>query len=231
MISDRFEDLAQSFRVFTEQYARSRELMLIDGPEAIGNVEHAISGILNAFSSLSDAMRADDKIDFNFYQSPLCCFVIKFRNARHHNHYNGIRSVYRFAQRQEPPVNYLLVNFPSAEEGGSFGEHYISWADINGYLLQHEANAALVRNFINAEAFERFATAEEFEESRIFINCIPLLFGAGCECVGHIAHRVEARSVESEAFLMLFNDIPFARFDDASYLELTSAIFKGANPR
>ncbi|KQB95088.1 hypothetical protein AL073_18205 [Loktanella sp. 1ANDIMAR09] len=64
MISDRFEDFAQSLRIFIEQKYRYRELFLIDADEAVGNVELACKSMLDTFASLYDASRAEDQVNF-----------------------------------------------------------------------------------------------------------------------------------------------------------------------
>ena len=119
MISDRFEDFAQSLRVFIEQKYRYRELFLIDADEAVGNVELACKSMLDTFASLYDAARAEDQINFDFYGNPLCCAVLAYRNAKHHNKANGIRSAHKHA-RQNERTDYLCVDFPAGEgeEGG-----------------------------------------------------------------------------------------------------------------
>ena len=76
MISHRFELLAQAFRVFAEQYLRFRPLFLIDAAEAVGNLDHAIDGILNAFHGLYDATKLEAPDAFDFYSDPLCSFVL-----------------------------------------------------------------------------------------------------------------------------------------------------------
>lgn len=119
MISERFGTLAQSFRVFAEQQFRFHRLLLVDAPEAVGNLDHAIDGILNAFHGLFDDAKNEAKEAFNFYDDPLCAFVLRLRNARHHNQANGLRNIYRRARYQDPPINYLLVDFAASEDGGA----------------------------------------------------------------------------------------------------------------
>ena len=135
MISERFEDFAQSLRVFGEQKLRFERLFLIDAMEAVGNVEHAMKGQLDAFHSLYDAAAVNPDVDFNFYANPLCCFVLQYRNAKHHNHAHGIRSVYRYARDNGEEEPYLLVSYPAGpgEEGGDFIDHHISWSNFHDF--------------------------------------------------------------------------------------------------
>ena len=105
MISIRFEQLAQAFRVFAEQNLRFRQVFLVDAPEAVGNVDHAIDGILNAFHGLYDAVKQEASDAFDFYGDPLCAFVLRLRNARHHNQANGVRSIYQRARNEETRVD------------------------------------------------------------------------------------------------------------------------------
>lgn len=175
MISDRFEDFAQSLRVFIEQKAKFQKLLLIDAGEAIGNVEIACKGILDTFASLYDAARATPEVDFDFYASPLCCCTLAYRNAKHHNHAHGIRSIHRCAQ-QNPREDYLLVYFPAgeSEEGGGFIDHFVSWGDFCTFLdmplKQSRLRAGareLIRERISANEFEHFAARHEVPATRL----------------------------------------------------------------
>jgi len=231
MISDRFETLAQAFRVFAEQHLRFRQLFLIDAPEAVGNLDHAIDGILNAFHGLYDAVKLEAPEAFNFYDDPLCAFVLRLRNARHHNQANGLRSVYRRARAEEHPRDYLLINFEAgeSEDGGSFAEHYVSWSDIRAILdLQSAKYADSVtagREAIAADRFEDWCLAHSYEVDRMFANLIPILSAACSRCTGAISQYIEPESVEAEAFLNIFQNVEPADFDRQEYVELTSAVF------
>jgi hypothetical protein len=231
VISNRFESLTQAFRVFTEQQFRFRQLFLIDAPEAVGNLDHAIDGILNAFHGLYDAVKLEADDVFDFYSDPICAFVLRLRNARHHNQANGVRSIYRRARNEESRVDYLLVDFAAGagEEGGSFAEHYISWSDILTVLaLQPERFAASIaagREAIGAEKFETWCAAHGYSKHQIFINLIPVLSAAGSACIGSLVRYIRPQSVEAEAFLHIFQNIQPADFDQQDYVELTSAAF------
>jgi hypothetical protein len=231
MISDRFETLAQAFRVFFEQDLRFRHLFLIDAPEAVGNIDHAIDGILNAFHGLYDTTKVEASDAFDFYGDPLCAFVLRLRNARHHNQANGVRSIYRHARVEDRPVDYLLVSFAAGqgEEGGSFAEHYISWSDILTILaLQPEKYAASIaagRDAIGAEKFETWCAANGYSDPQIFINLIPVLSAAGSAFSGSLAKYIRPQSVEAEAFLNIFQNVEPADFSQQDYVELTSAAF------
>lgn len=231
MISVRFESLAQALRVFTEQYDRFFGLLPVDAPEAVGNLDHAVDGILNAYHGLHDAIQNDQEVDFDFYADPICAFVLRFRNARHHNHARGVRSVYRCARTEAPPVDYLLVNFPAGEgdEGGSYADYFISWGDMQEYLnALPERFAESVdgsRLGVGADIFEAWCAEREHPTQRIFINSIPVLFAAGTACINAIVDRIEPESVEAGAFLDLFQTVAPANFRTPEYTELTSGVF------
>jgi hypothetical protein len=231
MISHRFELLAQAFRVFAEQYFRFRPLFLIDAPEAVGNLDHAIDGILNAFHGLYDATKLEAPGAFEFYGEPLCSFILWLRNARHHNKANGLRSIYRCARDQEARTDYLLVDFAEGhdEEGGSFGAYYVAWADILTVLaLQAERYAYAVaasRDAIGAAKLEAWCAEHGYSEQQIFINLIPILAAAGTACIGSLVNYIRPQSVEAEAFLNIFQNVQPANFQEQHYAELTSAAF------
>jgi hypothetical protein len=231
MISDRFESLSQAFRVFAEQSLRFRALFLIDAPEAVGNLDHAIDGILNAFHGFYDAVKIEAIDAFNFYEDPVCAFVLRLRNARHHNQANGVRSIYRRARTEEPLIDYLLVNFAAGagEEGGSFGEYYIAWADVMA-VMQLEPqrfadSVAAGRQAIRAEQFEGWCAEHGYSERQIFVNLVPVLAAAGSACIGALAKYIRPQSVEAEAFLDIFQNVEPADFSQQEYVELTSAVF------
>ena len=231
MISDRFETLAQAFRVFAEQKFRFPQLFVIDTPEAVGNLDHAIDGILNAFHGLYDAVGIEAKDAFNFYSDPICALVLRIRNARHHNQANGLRNIYRRARTESQPIDYLLIDFSAGkkEEGGSFAEYHISWSDVCLVLAaQNEKYAESVaagRKAIGADEFEGWCAAHGYSEAQMFVNLIPILTAAGSACIGALVQYINPQSVEATAFLDLFQDVAPANFDKQSYLELTSAVF------
>lgn len=231
MISGRFESLAQAFRVFSEQSLRFQHLFLIDAPEAVGNLDHAIDGILNSFHSLYDAVKIEANEAFNFYDDPLCAFVLRLRNARHHNQANGVRSIYRRARIVERQIDYLLINFAAAEaeEGGAFAEYYISWEDVLAALAleahKYTASVTAGREAIKAELFELWCAEHGYSQRQMFVNLIPVLSAAGSACIGPLAKFIEPQSVEAEAFLRIFQTVKPANFKQQSYVELTSAVF------
>lgn len=231
MISDRFESLAQAFRVFTEQLMRFPALLPIDAPEAVGNLDHAVDGMLNAFHGLYDATKFEANDAFNFYEDPLCALVLRLRNARHHNKANRIQSIYRRARNEIPSVDYILVNFAAGEEeeGGGFAEHYISWEDVTTAMdlepERYKPSVEAGREAICAEQFEEWCAEHGYVERQIFVNLIPILSAAGSASVVALRNYITPRSVEAEAFLNLFQTVQPADFSRQDYVELTSAAF------
>lgn len=229
MISERFETLAQSFRVFAEQQFTFHRLLLVDAPEAVGNLDHAIDGILNAFHGLFDATKGEANDAFNFYNDPFCAFVLRLRNARHHNQANGLRNIYRRARYEAPPADYLLVDFAAREDGGSYGEYYIAWADV---LAIHDVqpdkyadSIAVSRQELHADEFETWCAEQGYNAEQIFVNLIPVLAAACSACTPAIKGFIDPQSVEAEAFLRIFTEVETANFGDQSYCALTSAAF------
>jgi len=234
VINRRFEELSQSLRVFTEQFIRIRPLLLIDAAEAVGNLDLAASGILNAFHGLRDAVTAAPDVQFQYYDHPFCSFTLNFRNARHHNNGQGIRSIYNSASEEAEPVNYLLVDFqvPDGEENGNanYAGYHISWSDFTEALAalpnaQRIQATALIRDAVCADDFENFARDEGYEPRTVFINSIPLIIGACSECVGAITGHIQPRSVEATFFLEHFQNLAGREFNEHDFTELTSAVF------
>ena len=212
---------------------RFRELFLIDAAEAVGNVEIGCKSMLDTFHSLYDATRATPDIEFNFYTSPLCSCVLAYRNAKHHNQALGIRSVHRHAMTSAR-ADYMLVDFPAGvdEEGGSFIDHFASWADFS-QLFDMPRNQSrlradtknLVRNRIGADQFENFSLENGIPLERLFINTVPIIIGAGSEFIPHLKPYIEAQSGEAKHFLWHFENVGEANFEEPEYTELTSAVF------
>lgn len=233
LISGRFEDFAQALRVFIEQKLRFHKLFLTDGPEAVGNLEHAVKGILDSFHSLYDAVGKTPSVEFDFYGQPCCAFTLHFRNAKHHNKASGVRSAYRFAQSSSDVDPYLLVDFPANanEEGGSFVDHFVSWLDYSRYLTQlpdrhRGATEDLIRAGIHADEFGQFALREGYSLAQIFINVIPIIIGAGTECIPTLAPHIHPESVEATYFLSHFQNVGIADFARPEYVELGAALFR-----
>lgn len=231
MILDRFEDFAQSLRVFSEQKMRFQHLFLTDPMEAIANVELSIKVMLDCFHSLKDAVDKDETINFDFWSKPLCSFVLRYRNAKHHNHAQAIRSAHRVAQDDTSRRNYLLINYPAGEgeDGGGFIEHYVSWWDYSQYLAsldnQFAASKDLIRYKLNAGEFETFATSEGYPSDVIFLNVVPVIIGAGSECIDAIAGKIDAKSTEAKHFIWHFREVEQANFSKPEYLELSNGVF------
>lgn len=229
MICDRFETLAQAFRVFSEQKLKFPTLFLLDAPEAVGNLDHAIDAILNAFHGLFDAAKHEAKDAFNFYDDPFCAFVLRLRNARHHNQANGLRNIYRRARLEAQPTNYLLVDFAAHEEGGNYSEYYVSWADVLAIHavqpIKYAASVAAGCDAIKANEFEVWCVGHGYSDEQIFVNLVPILAAACASCMGALKDFVTPQSVEAEAFLHIFTEVATAKFTDQSYCELPSAAF------
>jgi len=231
MISDRFETLAQAFRIFTEQYLRFDALLLVDAPEAVGNLDHAIDGILNAFHGLFDATKAEANDAFNFYADPMCALVLRIRNARHHNQANGVRSIYRHARSEDQKTDYLLIDFSAGEgeKGGSFASHFVAWSDILAILAlqppKYDGSVAEGREAIGANQFESWCAEQGYTERQMFINLVPILAAAGSACTGALSGHIKVQSVEAEAFMNIFQNVSPASFAEQDYTELTSAVF------
>lgn len=231
MINHRFEDFAQCFRFFAEQKERLRQLILVDPMEAIANVELSMKVMLDCFHSLKDAVDKDEEIDFDFWGQPLTSFVLRYRNAKHHNHAQAIRSAHRVAQDDAARRNYLLVSYPAGqdEEGGAFIEHYVSWWDYCDYLnslaARHADSISTIRAKLSAEEFERFAAVEPYDLDAIFVNVVPIITGAGAECIDAIADKIDPQSIEAEYFLGHFREVGEADFSQPNYLELSNGVF------
>ncbi|MGE4505969.1 MAG: hypothetical protein AB7D51_11525, partial [Desulfovibrionaceae bacterium] len=172
LITSAFEDLAQSLRILLEADARANRfgLLVTDRHEAVGNIESAVSSVLNAFHSLRDAIQKENKEgDIDWNKIDALAFICAVRNARHHNKANKIRTIYTYhAQEADNPLQleqYVLVDFPAADESGDTFDVYLSWADLNALLelprgesrLSSET-CTLIRGYIGSDLFEKYSS-------------------------------------------------------------------------
>ncbi|TOC16029.1 hypothetical protein CGJ89_25480, partial [Vibrio parahaemolyticus] len=73
-----------------------QQLISVDRPEAVGNVETSVNAMLNAFHNLYDLMQQELDTPVDWYNTPELCIILAIRNARHHNKANRIRSLYNY---------------------------------------------------------------------------------------------------------------------------------------
>ncbi|MDW4560169.1 MULTISPECIES: hypothetical protein [Aeromonas] len=220
MISESFEDLAQSLRIFLESYWKLGQLLEVDRAEAVGNMEGAFKSILNSYHSLYDSMLKEPAITVDWYATPQLAIILAIRNAKHHNVANKIRNIfnYHIFNHKSPSDSsaYLLVDFPAPpeEEGGDCFDFYISWNDID-VLLQlprkesrlRDGTRDLIRDYLHAQEFEKIAKKEGIEKERVFINSVPIVLNAGIALSPHIKDIVKTVSTEGKHFNWHFENV------------------------
>ncbi|WP_036024311.1 hypothetical protein [Paraburkholderia dilworthii] len=218
-LSHSFEDLAQSLRILLEANfsAERGGLLRVDRAEAAGNVESALTGVLNAFHSLYDAMsKAGLQSEPAWYATPELATMLVLRNARHHNHAHKIRTVYNYYAHETEKLgefeHYVFVDFPVEDNGGDTFDVYLSWNDLESLLLMPAKEAAVkaetadaVRKYLRADRFGEYASAARLSPSRVMFNVVPLIANAGCKVARHLTGKIDIRSTEAESFLRLFN--------------------------
>ena len=221
MLSHSFEDLAQTFRVLIEAQFKLGQLITIDRPEAVGNIETSVNAMLNAFSNLYDLMQQELDSPVDWYATPELCVVLAIRNARHHNNANRIRTIYNYhVQNSSSPTDtskYFYVNFPANpnEEGGGFfdvgiylGGFITTVLDMPRSQSRLRSSAReLIRNYLNADQFEADAAAADLTNEDILINFVPLATNAGIALSPYIREHIQAASTEATAFLSHFENV------------------------
>jgi hypothetical protein len=215
-----FEDLAQTFRVLTEADIRCKQLISVDRPEAVGNLEIAINAMLNAFHNLYDLMKQELGDPVDWYDTPELCIILAIRNARHHNKASRIRSIYNYHVQTASTPGALHAYYYAKylahpdEEGGSFFDIPISWGDLNS-LLQlprdesrlRPSASGIIRNYVNADLLESSALVAGVNISDIFINFVPLAMNAGIKLHKYLEPHVTTGSIEARSFLFLFGSV------------------------
>jgi hypothetical protein len=219
MTSQAFEDLAQALRVLLEARYRSNDLFSVDFAEAVGNIENGITGVLNSFHSLYDAMQKDgigSRVDW--YGSAELCLVLALRNARHHNVCSKVRTIFRYhLDTVDPPTDrkrYLMIDFEPGEEDASTFDVPLSIGDLQ-QLLALPSNVSrlrsgtsnLINEYINMPAINAKAASLHLSPADCFFNVIPLIVNAGIALHPHIHDRIEDKSSESKHFDFHFREV------------------------
>ncbi|MEO3684638.1 hypothetical protein ABHN84_20450 [Shewanella vesiculosa] len=219
-LSHSFEDLTQTFRVQVEAHFKFQQLISVDRPEAVGNVEISVNAMLNAFHNLYDLMQQELNSPVDWYNTPELCIILAIRNARHHNKANRIRSLYNYhaqtAQTPKTEHKYYYANFLANPEevGGSFFDIPLSWGDLQDLLALPRGESRLrasaegiIRGYINADLIEASAAEAGVEAKDIFINFVPLAMNAGIKLYPFIEDHLTPKSVEAKSFLSLFGSV------------------------
>lgn len=221
LIENALEDIAQSLRILLEADARANHqgLLFADRAEAVGNIETALSSVLNAFHSMYDAIGkqlGNNSIDW--YQTGPLATILAIRNARHHNQANRIRTLYTYhaqeAERLDRMAQYVYVDFPSPEEGADTFDVYMSWADFNHLLSLPVSESRIkpdtgtvIRHYLNSEKFSGYASYYKLSESRVFFNIVPLFVNAAAKIVPAIKSHLRGTSTESKLFADHFSTV------------------------
>ena len=108
--------------------------------------------------------------------------------------------------------------------------HYVSWYDFFNFL-NHPNDAYkvaandLIRTRIAAHHIESVAAHHGYSQRQIFVNVIPIIIGAGSECITALEPYIQTNSVEAEHFLYHFKEVAVAQFQEPEYLELGRKTF------
>lgn len=232
LISSAFEDLSHSFRILLEQsHFYFPKLLETDKAEAIGNLEASLTGNLNAFHSIYDAMNKEISKSIKWYHTPELCLILILRNARHHNFANKIRSIYTFHNQKyvSQTVDYLFVNFDKKEDKNAFYFNVpISWQDIDDiFELPFEQTRVpvksknLVREYLKADLFESLASENNIPKELIFINYPPLIKAAAIKLYPYIKGKIALNSTEVEAFSSMFDGDPEPIIKNHEYVSIS----------
>ena len=219
-----FEELAQSLRVLLEADFKANRggLLLVDRAEAVGNIENALSSVLNAFHSLYDAIEKQLGTNpINWYESGPLAIVLAIRNARHHNKANRIRTLYTYHTQEAEYIQhmeqYVLVDFVTPDEGADTFDVYMSWFDFkflldmpSGESRVRQPTSTAIREYLDTDKFAEYSNYYDLEESRVFFNIVPLFVNAAATIVPLIKQYCGAGSTESKFFVDHFSTVVHA---------------------
>ena len=197
-------------------------LLVVDRPEAVGNIETALTGVLNAFHSLYDAVEKTlDPSPVDWYASGPLATVLAARNARHHHAANGIRTLYSYhaleAARPDRMAQYVLIDFPGREEGADTFDVYVSWADLDELLRLPQSKSRLrqptcdaIRTYLATGKYAAYAAQYSLPITSVYINIVPLLVNAAAAITPHLKSYVAHGSTESRFFMEHFSSVEAA---------------------
>lgn len=218
-IGNAFEEFAQSLRVLLEANYHARELIFVDRAEAIGNIETALTNVLNSFHSLYDSINKQlQEKPIDWYRTGSLAFILAIRNARHHNHANRIRTLYTYHLQEsknfQSMEQYVLIDFPSLEEEADTFDVYISWEDIVDLISMPKNiskmkpdTCSIIIGYLNSEKFSEYAEMYKLQEGKVFLNIVPLIVNAVIEIVPLIKDYCNSNTTESNTFKELFSII------------------------
>lgn len=221
LIEHSFEELSQSLRVLLEANWRANHggLLLVDRAEAVGNIETALTSVLNAFHSLYDAIKkqlGENPIDW--YTTGSLAVILAIRNARHHNKANRIRTIYTYhaheAERLQHMEQYVFVDYITPDEGADTFDVFVSWSDLNEFLALPQSESRLrpetseiIKEYLHSEKHIEYSEHYDLSESEVFINIIPLFVNAAATIVPLIKEHCTGDSTESESFSEHFSSV------------------------
>jgi len=221
LIGHSFEELAQSLRILLEADWRANQggLLMLDRAEAVGNIETALTSVLNGFHSLYDAIEKQlDTNPIDWYKLGELATILAIRNARHHNKANKIRSLYTYhaqeAENLQHMEQYVLVDYITPDDGADTFDVYVSWADLNRLLSMPKKESRInpdtcnvIKEYLNSSKYSKYATHFELPDSRVFINIVPLIVNAAATIVPLIKQHCSGNSTESAAFSSHFSSV------------------------
>jgi hypothetical protein len=115
---------------------------------------------------------------------------------------------------------YVLVNFPSPEEGASTFEVYLSWSDLDALLSMPKSESRLdqstgnlIRSYLKTDRFRQYARDYDLSEKRVFFNVVPLIVNAAATIVPKIKDSLRTFSLEGETYAALFAHMEHALVD------------------
>jgi hypothetical protein len=236
VVDHAFDDLAHSLRVLLEANYRADGggLLQVDRAEAVGNIETALAGVLNAFHSLYDAIGIQlTRRPIDWYENGPLATMLALRNARHHNKANKILTLYNFHARESADpgrmANYVLIDFPATEEGGDTFDVFLSWVYFKQFLSMPKKEnrlsadtCGLIKEYLGSSKFHSCARHYELTEKSVFFNVVPLIVNVAATITPLINKNITPLSTEGETFLRLFVDLGHA---DTSHPEVACGPF------
>jgi hypothetical protein len=209
-LNEAHESLAHALRRLTEAHLDLPRLMPVDRDEAIGNLDQALTGVLEGYHSLYDSIGPSNSFNINFYGTPETATLLAIRNARHHNAGNRIRSypVVLLRRRSAPAGPDLIVRYPDATSPTPLP---LSWSDFADYLQATEKirdrSKAGIRAYLGADRMDGYAAMRGSSRDQVFFDVMPLISNAMCATTPRIADALIPHSVEGDEFRSFFSTL------------------------
>lgn len=218
-------------RIYVETHIRFQKLKLIDGEEAVDNLDRAFESKLEAFHSLYDVSRQH----LDYFASADTASLILMRNAIHHRDHLLFRSwnqemALYDGHKKYLGAEFLMVDYPVLGAPCKMRYFYkledfylrIDERLKSPYLesrMRPDNRVKLLNQLDSELCFSRireYAESERYPLSQVYVNVMPIFISATCRSFSTLkAGGVEFLGFDADAYEQPFTselEVDFSKF-------------------